>query len=405
MLTLDFGDVPVVVDESCLWKLPRVVEDPEAMRSQCYRVATRVNEDVRLAFFECLFGGECRVPASDEDAIALFSLCDEVGFHGFDNERRACFDGGAVWTLEQRKFVFSLKELVDDHCQRFEELENRLHDELSEIAEHVRELESRVTWTEAMVQCLDEPGEDAAASHVVGHDTSSRSVSDEYREVRSDLERVSASLEKLKASERGLWAEFETSKLESSRKSAMFEREELDLYRKSIGVVLKVLADGGTLEAANMYGCCLRSGFGVSCDYSACARYFKQCSDGGLSEGQRNLGECYEKGLGVDKNLEKAARLYKLSADQGNAEGQYHYGCCLLNGIVMLRSRFDTTNFQQIKVVLMDSVPMVIVSIKVLVCARIMKTLLITTSFLLTRAILTPRIAMVICCRMVLVSR
>ena len=68
------------------------------MRSQCYHVRTCVSEEVRLAFFESLFGGKSEVPESDEEAISLFALCDEVGFRGFDDGRRARLDYGSVWT-------------------------------------------------------------------------------------------------------------------------------------------------------------------------------------------------------------------------------------------------------------------------------------------------------------------
>ena len=69
MLTLQFEDVPVLIDDSILFKLSRVAQDGDAPRSQCYHVKTRVSDEVRLAFFESLFGGDSSVPASEDEVF------------------------------------------------------------------------------------------------------------------------------------------------------------------------------------------------------------------------------------------------------------------------------------------------------------------------------------------------
>ena len=235
MLTLQFGDVPVLVDESCARKLRRVLEDGEAVWSECYRVKTRVSEEVRLAFFESLFGGESRVPESDEDAVSLFTLCDEVGFSGFDHARRSRFDIGSSWTAEERELFFGLKALVDEHCERFEDLESRVAGQVYDLRARIDELEGRIWVAESGIG----KSIDSVLSRFASFEESIGSVSGEYRGLRSDMDSITSNIAKLKASEREAPPLIDTG-IGPSLKRALIDRGEWELYGSSVSVALKV---------------------------------------------------------------------------------------------------------------------------------------------------------------------
>ena len=333
-LELQFEDVPVWVDESCARKLRRVIEDAEAVRSECYRVMTRVSDKVRLAFFESLFGGESRVPESDEDALSLFCLCDEVGYSGFDYARRFRFNLGFTWTVVERKFLAYLKELVEGHCQRFEHLENQ-----------IAELRDDVCYMHE--QKVDMAANDRVLSRVDRVEKTIEALSEECRCLRCDMESNTSSLEELKASERASPSPFDTG-IGSSLTHALIDRCEWDFYASSVSVALKVLADGGSAETANTYGVCLENGRGVSQNYEEAARYYKLSADQGDAPGQCNYGACLEHGRGVSQNYEEAARYYKLSADQGNAQGQFCYGLCLEHGRGVSQNREEAARYYKL---------------------------------------------------------
>ena len=331
-----------------------------------------MSEEVRLAFFESLFGGESRVPESDEDAMSLFTLCDEVGFRGFDHARRSRFDIGSSWTAEERSLFFDLKALVDEHCERFASLEYLVADQEEDVRARLIELEVRIGVAEARMRksidgvsssvagklydlgerldrlesrlVLAESGMrksiDDVSAGVARVEESIGCVSEESRRLRCDVESITSSLANLKASERESCPVRDLG-IGSSLNSALIDRREWEFYGSSVCVALHALADVGSSEAANMYGSCLEHGYGVGQNLEEAARYYKLSADQGDAVGQYHYGVCLAKGRGVGWNIEEAARYYKLSADQGNAKGQCCYGMYLEHGIGVSQSSED----------------------------------------------------------------
>lgn len=89
-------------------------------------------------------------------------------------------------------------------------------------------------------------------------------------------------------------------------------------------------ANGG--DAVSQYGLALAysKGEGVTRDYKAAAKWFRQAAEQGHVQSQRILGNLYFSGRGVETDFEAAFRWRNLAARQGDADSQIrlevHYG-------------------------------------------------------------------------------
>ena len=129
--------------------------------------------------------------------------------------------------------------------------------------------------------------QDRVLLRVARFEESIGSVREECRCLRRDIESIRSSLEKLEASERASPALLDTG-LGSWSKHALIDRCEWEFYCSSVCVALKVLAEGGSAESANVYGACLEHGRGVSQNHEEAARYYKLSANQGYLAGMRN---------------------------------------------------------------------------------------------------------------------
>ncbi len=71
----------------------------------------------------------------------------------------------------------------------------------------------------------------------------------------------------------------------------------------------------GNAEAQCCVGCCFRSGYGTSVDYTEARVWYDESSKNGCARAFRHKAMCYEEGLGVDKDIHESIKWYKKAID------------------------------------------------------------------------------------------
>ena len=196
VFTLYFDDIPVLVDEEILSKLSRLSVDPDMKSTGCYHVQNRVSESVRMAFFAWLFGDEIPTLTSEKEVSELLSLCEEVGYKT-DGGNLVTFNPNILDTPKTDEFMRHLKERLDEHDMRFDELDSRLQDMCDELVDRISQASLRTDVTEAMIRRLNNSINDTVTSLTASH-------VDDVASVRKEIESLGARIEMLKASERSL---------------------------------------------------------------------------------------------------------------------------------------------------------------------------------------------------------
>ena len=95
-----------------LEKLELFKKRPEMLKREEYKVRSNVSAATLDLFLSRVFGTPSRLRVSEEDAESLRSLCDEMGFAGFDDEIEAVLR--ADGTRFARELAW-LRERVDEH--------------------------------------------------------------------------------------------------------------------------------------------------------------------------------------------------------------------------------------------------------------------------------------------------
>ena len=140
-------DHEVTLAKIFLAKLRLFESRPDLAAKGRYTITSGVDRDVVDLFFARVMGDEAEVVTAD-NAEQLRALCDELGFSGFDGEIRAVL-GSDIMT---KKFRVEIRERLDGHDVRFEELWKalgRLDEKVTEIA---NQLEARLNDVVRAVQ-------------------------------------------------------------------------------------------------------------------------------------------------------------------------------------------------------------------------------------------------------------
>ena len=80
----------------------------------------------------------------------------------------------------------------------------------------------------------------------------------------------------------------------------------------------------GVAEAQYNLALMYDKGQGVTRDYTAAARWYREAADQGLAEAQNNLGLMYDKGKGVPRNYIEAYMWYSLAAAQSDDKAAHN---------------------------------------------------------------------------------
>ena len=80
----------------------------------------------------------------------------------------------------------------------------------------------------------------------------------------------------------------------------------------------KRLADRGSADAEYTLGVIYNQGLGVSQDYAAAAKWYRQAAEQGNPRAQNNLGALYSNGQRVPQRYGEAAKWYRKAAEQGH---------------------------------------------------------------------------------------
>lgn len=101
--------------------------------------------------------------------------------------------------------------------------------------------------------------------------------------------------------------------------------------RAALGQFLRA-ARAGDVDAWNMVGRCLETGWGVAADPRRAARWYLRAARAGHAWGQYNLGHLLLDGLGVARDRRAAYGWYLSAAGQGHARAMNLVARCLEEG-------------------------------------------------------------------------
>jgi uncharacterized protein len=93
-------------------------------------------------------------------------------------------------------------------------------------------------------------------------------------------------------------------------------------YEKAVNILLPLAETADHAYAQYFVGRMYAGGQGLTQDYDAAAKWYRQAAEKGVGDAQYRLGGLYQMGHGVPKDMEYAYSWYSVAAHLGNAKAQ-----------------------------------------------------------------------------------